>query len=96
MDSFFGTTLGSNWLRATNRFDQVLDTVHYQLMRESHLHPLFNNITYSLDSRANTYVGRFDNVVPVLAVMLERTPEEAMNWWRILSGPYAASTHTIP
>jgi len=75
LDSFFGSNLGTNWLRAINRFDQVIDTVYYQLMRASHLQPLFANVTYALNTTANTYVDRFDNVMTVLAANIEQSPE---------------------
>ena len=74
LDSFYGATLGSNWLRALNRFDQVLDTVWYQLMRSTHLAPLFDNVSYTLDSASNTYIGNYDRAIPVLAGMLEQDP----------------------
>ncbi len=71
LDSFFGESLGSAWLRATERFDQLVDMVTNQLSRQSHLKKLFNNITYSYNEDADTWVGRYDNVVPVLARLLE-------------------------
>ena len=77
LDSLFGSNLGSNWLRALNRFDQVLDTVYYQLMRTSDLQPLFENVTFTLNTAANTYVGHFDQVVPLLAAFVDRSPQIA-------------------
>ena len=71
LDSFFGTELGENWLRATNRFDQVKDTLVYQLMRESHLKHLFNSVYYTYEEAADSWVGNFQFSLPIFSRMLE-------------------------
>ena len=71
LDSFFGTELGGNWLRATNRFDQVKDTLVYQLMRESQLKSLFNSVYYTYEEAADSWVGNFQFSLPIFARMLE-------------------------
>ncbi len=75
LNSFLGTDRSNDWPRAMNRFDQMTDSVYFQLMRTTHLQPLFDKISYSLNSAANTYVGHFDNALSVLATTVERTPQ---------------------
>ena len=77
LNSFFGTWVGNQWSLDPNRYEQQKDTTYYQLMRASHLDWFFANVTYALNPRTNTYVGAFDNVAPVLAAMLEQSPEQA-------------------
>jgi Ca2+-binding RTX toxin-like protein len=75
LDSFFGETLGGAWLRATNRFDQLKDMVTNQLSRQSHLNMLFKNISYTYNESADTWVGDYGEIVPILGNLLENATD---------------------
>ena len=77
LNAFFGTSVGDQWSMDPRRYEQHKDTVYYQLMRASHLEWFFANVNYALNPQSNTYVGAFDNAVPVLAARLEGAGEQA-------------------
>jgi Ca2+-binding RTX toxin-like protein len=82
-EMWFQGTWGSNPGRDASRllkeaYDQLEALVYGQLMAQSHLKELFQNITYRWDMESETLVGDLEAVAQIWKARLENDPPEAL------------------